>query len=312
MTSRANHVDEVLARIESSLADLHSPVEASWRRSVMLHGLDPAEMRRADRLTDTEHETARERMAEVLHHAGPALDRLFSLIGQGGCGIVLTDPDGVIVEHRVAPEDETAFRRANLWRKGVWSEAAEGTNGIGTCLAEGRALSIRRDQHFAQRNIGLTCIDAPLWGPEGELVGALDVSNARRDETEGTIRLVEAVMRDTAAWIETELFRSRYEHERIMMGPPAGQGRVSLIALDKDDLLVGASRAARKALGITRADFGRPPPDLQKEVGFDAAERREIVQALARAKGNASAAARDLGISRATLYRRMHRHGVER
>ena len=29
-----------------------------------------------------------------------------------------------------------------------WSEESVGTNGIGTCLVEQRALTIHRDQHF--------------------------------------------------------------------------------------------------------------------------------------------------------------------
>ena len=251
-------------------------------------------------------------MQPVITHAATALDRLFSLVGRNGCGVVLTDPEGVIVEHRVAPGDEVAFRASNLWRKAVWSEAIEGTNGIGTCLAEERALSIRGDQHFANRNIGLTCIDAPVWGPDGRIVAALDVSTCREDETEGTTHLIEAVVRDTAAWIETELFRATYAGTQIIMGPNVAQGQVSLLALDRDDLLIGASRSARKALALKETDFGRPLTSSSSSASLDAAERSEIVRVLASTNGNASAAARELGVSRATLYRKMARLGIER
>ncbi|MDO5371773.1 helix-turn-helix domain-containing protein, partial [Paracoccus sp. (in: a-proteobacteria)] len=43
------------------------------------------------------------------------------------------------------------------------------------------------------------------------------------------------------------------------------------------------------------------------EGGFDRAERAAVIRALARVEGNVTAAARALGVGRATLYRRMGR-----
>ena len=89
-----------------------------------------------------------------------------------------------------------------------------------------------------------------------------------------------------------------------------------LLAVDKDDLAIGATRAARRALGLEREGTIRPRPaaDLlgreDELTGFDKAERAAVVRALARAEGNVSAAARALGIGRATMYRRMSRLGL--
>ena len=44
--------------------------------------------------------------------------------------------------------------------------------------------------------------------------------------------------------------------------------------------------------------------------GFEKAERAAVIRALARAGNNVSQAARQLGIGRATLYRRMKRLGL--
>ena len=86
--------------------------------------------------------------------------------------------------------------------------------------------------------------------------------------------------------------------------------------MDKDDLAIGATRAARRALGLEREGAIRPRPAadlLGREddlTGFDRAERAAVARALARAGGNVSAAARALGVGRATLYRRMARLGL--
>ena len=89
------------------------------------------------------------------------------------------------------------FRRWGLWNGAVWSEAREGTNGIGTCLAEQRVLTIHRDQHFHTRNIGLSCTVAPLFDPNGRIAGALDVSSCRPG-LEGLTGLVERAVTDAA------------------------------------------------------------------------------------------------------------------
>jgi len=37
----------------------------------------------------------------------------------------------------------------------VWSEDIEGTNGIGTCIAECRPITVHQTQHYRARHIGL-------------------------------------------------------------------------------------------------------------------------------------------------------------
>jgi DNA-binding NtrC family response regulator len=54
---------------------------------------------------------------------------------------------------------------------------------------------------------------------------------------------------------------------------------------------------------------GDPPPD-NGSLRLDRVERRAIRAALDRHQGNISRAARDLGITRAALYRRMEKHGL--
>jgi transcriptional regulator of acetoin/glycerol metabolism len=93
---------------------------------------------------------------------------------------------------------------------------------------------------------------------------------------------------------------------------PAADGGNGLIAVDADDLVIGASRTARQALGITEARLGRPLPaaDLLEDrcdEDFDSAERAVLSRALARANGNVTAAAAALGVSRATLHRKLKR-----
>lgn len=309
-----NHADMISAELQSKSAT--SALAASWRRSMVKHGLDPADARRPERLTLAELSERRQVMERFLHVAAPQLDQLYNLVCLSGCNVLLTDAEGVVLDQRVADADAAQFRDWGLWQGADWSEAAQGTNGIGTCLAEGRQVTIHRGEHFYTRNTDMSCMDAPIWGPDGRALAALDVSSARADQTERYNRLISAQVAQTARAIEAMFFRASFPDARIVVASGDGTDAAMLLAVDKDDLAIGATRAARRALGLEREGPIRPRPaadllgrddDLS---GFDKAERAAVARALARAEGNVSAAARALGIGRATMYRRMSRLGL--
>ncbi|WP_405402427.1 GAF domain-containing protein [Paracoccus sp. Ld10] len=308
------HADLVAAQSQSRSAT--SALAASWRRSMLKHGLDPADRRRPDRLSDRELADRHQAMRPFLNVAGPQLDQLYNLVGLSGCNVLLTDAHGIVLDQRVSDGDAQQFRDWGLWQGADWSEAAQGTNGIGTCLVEGRQVTIHRDEHFHTRNTAMSCMDAPIWGPDGRLLAALDVSSARADQTERYNRLIAAQVAQTARAIEAVFFRLSFPDARIVVASDDQGEQAVLLAVDKDDLAIGATRAARRVLGLEREGAIRPRPaaDLlgrQDDLtGFDRAERAAVMRALARAQGNVSAAARALGIGRATMYRRMARLGV--
>ncbi|NEX47929.1 GAF domain-containing protein [Rhodobacter sp. ETT8] len=248
--------------------------------------------------------------------AMPKLDALYQLVGSSGCGVLLTDAEGVVLDLRVAAGDLATFEAWGLTPGADWSEASEGTNGIGTCISEARRVIIHREDHFHARNTAMSCMDAPIFGAEGELIGALDVSSARADQTAGFNRLIAAMVAQTARQIEAETFRAAFPEARILVADAEERDAATLLAVNGDDIVIGATRAARKALGLAASGPVRPMPasDLigrsEGPAGFDKAERAAINRALARAGGNVSEAARELGIGRATMYRRMKRLGI--
>ena len=59
-----------------------------------------------------------------------------------------------------------------------YSEAAAGTNGIGTVLAADHALQVFASEHFNQRHHGWTCSGAPVHDPvSGRALGVVDLSS---------------------------------------------------------------------------------------------------------------------------------------
>ncbi len=164
-------------------------------------------------------------------------------------------------------------------------------------------------------------MDAPIYGANGEVIAAVDVSSCRAAQTEGYTRLISNAVAQTARQIETEHFRAAYAGARFIDVAGDRPDEALLLAVDHDDLVIGATRAARRYLGLTAESFCNPRPasDLvgltsaapRSETGLERAERAALRRALARSGGNASAAARELGIGRATFYRRMKRLGLD-
>jgi len=314
----AHHADVVQAAIATSDA-ARSALIASWRRSLTLHGLDPAERKAPRRLTESELRQARQRMEPLLRAADASLDRLYLAVGGIGCCVMLADREGIPLERRGASADDDTFDEWGLWTGTVWSEDSEGTNGIGTCLADQRSLTIHRDQHFFSRNTLLSCTTAPIYDHEGNLAAALDVSSCRSDLTEDFVNLIAMAVGEAARRIEAENFRLAFSSARILLAPVGERSAGALIAVDADDLVVGATRSARQALGITQQTLtrGLPAADVLGDCAKAAeelgeAERGVVQRALARAEGNVSAAAHNLGISRATLHRKLARFGIRR
>ena len=308
-----HHADRVEAAIGSGQA-ARSTLVASWRRSSRLHQLDPSGTRPPLRLTEPELRRTIERVEPLIRAAQSAMDRLYQAVGGLGCCVLLAGRDGVPVDRRGVAADDVTFEAWGLWTGSLWSEEHEGTNGIGTCLVEQRGLTIARDQHFFTRNTLLSCTAVPVYNHDARLAGVLDVSSCRADRTDAFASLILLAVGEASRRIEARLFRDAFAKARIVLAPPTEAHGSGLLAIDADDLVIGATRAARLALGLAPDRPLRPVPTADLLSGSEGrqehlgdAERAVLQRALARADGNVSAAAKALGVSRATLHRKLNR-----
>lgn len=312
------HADHVYLSASHPSAAASSPIIASWRRCMTMHHLAPERSSEPLFLDDAEFRRVRESSAGLIAESADELDRIFSAVGKAGCCLLLTDADGVALERRGAAGDDRDFRKLGLWSGAVWSEASVGTNGIGTALAEERSVTIYRDQHFFSSNISLCCTTATIRDHRGHITGALDISTCRDDVNELTFSVLTQTVRDAAQRIEGNLFRRAFPGARILMLPSGNAAALSLLAVDQDDIILGATRAARLALRLDDSHLaaGIPASDAlredrhEKHADLADAERAALRRVLLRANGNITQAAALLGISRATLHRKMKKLSV--
>jgi transcriptional regulator of acetoin/glycerol metabolism len=314
--SISDHVNRVRTAVNSDEAT-RSSVVASWRRCTFNYGLDPGGKAPRIFLSGAELREAHQRLEPLLHAATPMLDRLQTVVLGMGCCILVAGLDGVPVHWRGRDADLEDLRRFGLWPGIDWSERSEGTNGIGTCLVEKREIAIHREDHFHARDVELSCVVAPIYDHRGQLAAALDIAYYGIAPSASLISLLTFTVREVAWQIEAASFRDAFGGARLISVPDATRGCVGLIAVDDDDLVLGATRTARLMLGVTDAALrkGVPAADLQRDkIAHDDtianAERGTVRRALARAGGNISASAKALSVSRATMKRKVKRHGI--
>jgi sigma-54 dependent transcriptional regulator, acetoin dehydrogenase operon transcriptional activator AcoR len=91
--------------------------------------------------------------------------------------LILTDPDGVILETVGDSSTLTKADKINLSVGGAWSELASGTNGIGTALWAGQPVYVHGEEHFCEGMKAWSCAAAPIRDPiDRSIIGVIDLS----------------------------------------------------------------------------------------------------------------------------------------
>jgi transcriptional regulator of acetoin/glycerol metabolism len=138
---------------------------------------------------------------------GAPFDAFAMEMAKAGFTGLFSDSRGVILSQRIAEPFRTAIARTRLVEGAVWSEAARGTNGIGTALAEGAPVSIVGTEHYEQRNQGLACFAAPVRDIRKRVVAVLDASGPASAAT----HFVHASVVATAAALEALIVARTYD-----------------------------------------------------------------------------------------------------
>ncbi|MEN0109054.1 MAG: sigma-54-dependent Fis family transcriptional regulator, partial [Pseudomonas sp.] len=159
--------------------------------------------------------------------------------------------------------ERKTFERAGLWLGADWSEACEGTNGIGTCLVERQALTIHQDEHFRGRHTGLTCSASPVFDCQGDLLAVLDVSSARQDVSRQSQFHTMALVNLSAKMIESCYFLRRFEGQWLLrfhlQAEYVGLFSEGLLAFDGEGRISAVNQSAMNLLGQGRAELiGQP------------------------------------------------------
>ena len=285
----SRHAQQVLT-VTQGKQQLQGPgsdpsIARSWLRCLEDYHLDPALSMAPTVLEHGRVLESRERLQQVLHIAGGEMNSLYQQLSGAGHAVLLTDARGVILNCVTAPTERRIFERAGLWLGADWSEACEGTNGIGTCLVERQALTIHQDEHFRGRHTGLTCSASPVFDPHGELLAVLDVSSARHEVSRQSQFHTMALVNLSAKMIESCYFLRHFENQWLLrfhlQAESVGLFSEGLLAFDGEGRICAVNQSALNLLGHIRGGLVGKPVDNFFDCSLD--------ELLSRASVNASA-----------------------
>lgn len=260
-TAATKHAATVLQFVRSSTGDaiagspaLSPMIGGSWRRCALDYALDPAR-HYSPTIVDSAMLTERRcQHDELLQVASAEIDWLYEYIAESGYALILTDAAGIVLYEKTDATLAGTFRASGLVTGADWSERRQGTNGIGTCIAESRPIIVHREEHFRSSHIGLTCFGSPIRDPAGALVAVLDASTPNARDPLAGFGHTMALVNMSARLIEKCLFLRHFQHD-IVFRFHARPEFVNLqhdgaIALAKDATIIAVDETAVHLLGV--------------------------------------------------------------
>src|SRR2546421_2956655 len=162
----------------------HSPrplILDSWQRCHSMHvnpsrRFAPLAVARESQLYQLRE--ANELLIRATHSV---MGRLTDFLAGSGYVIVLSDVKGCLLDVLGDAGIRRRLARIDFVPGGNWSEAAAGTNAIGTALADRHVVQLMAAEHYCDGWQDLTCTAAPIRHPfTGEVIGVLDVTGDYR------------------------------------------------------------------------------------------------------------------------------------
>jgi len=320
---RSRRLEEENSRLRGSAPQM---IARSPAMQAVLRVLDKVSPSEANVLISGEHGTGKEVVARYIHGASK----------RGGKPLVTVNAGGVaegVFESELFGHVRGAFTDAKLDRAGAFEVADGGTlflDEVGNMPMQQQAKLLRVLQTGEFTPVG----SSKLKRADVRVIAA---TNARLHDEVGQGRFREDLLyRLNTVEVQLPPLRERLDDiphlaqfflkrivdrgattarrfsadalEALVRHPWRGNVRELEHAVERAVLLASAEEIGPEDLFLGSAAQG---PALIERMTLDDAERHLIQRALARCGGNVSEAARELGVSRSALYRRLQHHGLK-
>ncbi|WML46329.1 sigma-54-dependent Fis family transcriptional regulator [Neobacillus sp. PS3-40] len=166
-------------------------IKESWKRC-HLKGLTSAAMDKEHLLGEYELGEYYNRYDELLYYSSSIFKDIYHTIQGTEFLLLIATPEGYIIDTIGEP---SFIRHADnvALRKGAnWLEEAKGTNAIGTAIVEKKPVLVQGSQHFQKDNHFLTCAAAPIFDPDGRLLGIVNISSYQQNYHPITLGLIKS------------------------------------------------------------------------------------------------------------------------
>lgn len=230
-------------------------VARSWRRSLE-YGIDP-------QMCGQVHvgpEATRKALAvntEMLDVAVQLIENMFSSMPEPLNSLSLADARGItLFTARKNVEERSLYPDSHVGAS--CAEHARGTNGVGTCIAEGVPVEIFGAEHYLAVAQCWSCASAPVFNGRGELCGVLNAGQMTSLYHKHTSGMVKALAFAISEQMKLKALLNRQQTivELLEHG---------IIILSQSGVVEEINRGAAKIIGKSRHScIGRPIEEIIK------------------------------------------------
>ncbi|ADY21991.1 sigma-54-dependent Fis family transcriptional regulator [Bacillus paranthracis] len=154
---------------------MNERISESWHRCKQAN-VNP-HMNKGQKILSSKVFQDQKKKSEIfLDIAIPQIQNMRKTIDELQMMALLIDPDGYVLS--LSGNQQTLKRAKHInFIEGVkWTEAAVGTNAIGTALEIEEAIMISGTEHYSVASHSWSCAAAPIHNDDGKLIGVLDFS----------------------------------------------------------------------------------------------------------------------------------------
>ena len=216
-------------------------VLSSWQRSLR-SGVEPHSRLAPVAACGDALEQLRRRNRDLLWAAQRLFVTTAHLLARSGTIMLLTDPNGVILEVAGDMRTVEAGREIHLLEGGNWHESVIGTNGIGTALAMRSPAQVHAAEHFCEGIKRWTCAAAPVFLPgTDQILGVVDISGPPATYQVNSLVLAVAAARQSEAVLADRANREHIQLLEACLKFGAPSDALAMMALDRNAKLIHTS-----------------------------------------------------------------------
>ena len=225
----------------------------AWARCVKA-GLQAGDSVRFEPVSRSQLIELAERHRELAEAARPHLEALRNSVAGAGCMVLMTNPRGAVID-RLGRAELVPRELDNASRVGInFDERCIGSSAPSMAMIDRQPSLVNGDAHYCTNLRKFFCVAAPIEGPQGELLGAIDISSYDNVPRFDVMSLVV----ETATEIENSLYKAAAEHMllRFQARPDwIETPRQGILMVRSDGRIMGANRVASSLLGQSRHEL---------------------------------------------------------
>ncbi|MBL0373422.1 sigma-54-dependent Fis family transcriptional regulator [Rhizobium sp. KVB221] len=169
-------------------------VADSWQRCRDID-LDPRGTPRHSVVAFSDVKRRREANAAMRLLALAEMQLLHSQIAGSNFMIALGDAEGIVLDTISDQHFADSDAGRSIIPGSMWNESERGTNALGLAAMAGKPVAIYGREHYFACHGHLSCMAAPIFNSDGEVLGLLDAScahEARQEHTHALVRMAAA------------------------------------------------------------------------------------------------------------------------